>query len=859
MNIKHLKTFLLILFVLKVFFLNAQNQTDVDLNFPLDTFNNEIKTSAIQVDGKILVGGSFTSYNGTNYNRLIRLNSDGSPDNTFEIGVGFNGSVETVIIQPDGKILVGGNFTSYNGTTQGNIIRLNQNGTKDTTFNVNTGFIHPIYYSSVSTIKIQNNGKILVGGSFSTFNDIPCKGIVRLNNDGTIDNSFTFNINLSGISAIEIQTDGKILAGAFGNYLNNTIVIGGLIRLNSNGTIDNTFNIGTGSNAPICSIKIQTDGKIIIGGQFDSFNGLNRARLLRLNTDGSVDTSFNNGSGFTINDACIVYDILIQSDGKIVIGGSLSVYNGSSQGGLIRLLSDGIFDATFNGGQGVIGTVYSINIDSNNKLIIGGNYKGYQKNYLQPIRYNKRYLMRLNQDGLIDENFITVKGFDEKIKTIKLQLDGKLLIGGGYYSYNRVLRNKLSRLNNNGEIDNSFNIGTGFNEEIETIEVTSNGKIFVGGQFTNFNGNSQNRLIKLNENGTIDNSFNIGNGFNENVLCIALQQDGKILVGGWFTQFNGVNKNFIARLNSDGSLDSSFNIGTGFNGEIRKIIVQADGKIIIGGYFSNYNGVVQNNLVRLNQDGSLDNSFTIGSGFNGRIMTFTQQISGKIVVGGEFTNFNGIGKNYVLRLNVNGDLDSTFNMGNGFNSYVSSVKNLENGKILIVGEFTQYNGSISNRIIQLNQDGTVDYLFNIGNGFNHDVNEFLTNFETNSLEVQQDGKIWICGQYSIFNNIDSNSLIRIKGLSVLNNNILNIEKQINIFPNPTNSSLCIDLGAQNTYENVYFHIYNNIGQTIHIGKIKSQITMINLDNFITQYGLYFIKIYNGVGENIITKKIVFNK
>ena len=112
---------------------------------------------------------------------------------------------------------------------------------------------------------------------------------------------------------------------------------------------------------------------------------------------------------------------------------------------------------------------------------------------------------------------------------------------------------------------------------------------------------------------------------------------------------------------------------------------------------------------------------------------------------------------------------------------------------------------------------------------------------------------------SIFNNIDSNSLIRIKGLSVLNNNILNIEKQINIFPNPTNSSLCIDLGAQNTYENVYFHIYNNIGQTIHIGKIKSQITMINLDNFITQYGLYFIKIYNGVGENIITKKIVFNK
>jgi uncharacterized delta-60 repeat protein len=850
------KSFFLIFFLHITLFVNAQNQADVDLAFPIDTFNSVIRTSAIQTDGKIIVGGYFTLYDGTNYNRLVRLNSDGSPDVNFDIGSGFNGSVFKVVLQADGKILVGGNFTSFNGTTRGNIVRLNHDGSEDATFNMGIGFFD-INYTTVNSIKIQTNGKILIGGSFVAYNGISCNRIIRLNSDGTSDNSFNVNTNLGGdVLTMEIQTDGKILAGGYFNYSHNSIVTGGLIRLNTDGTYDSTFNIGTGTNSnfPVSSIKTQPDGKIIIGGYFNSFNGLNRPRLVRLNTDGSIDINFNNGSGFDTAYVNSVYDVFIQSDGKILVAGALNVYNGSPHGSLIKLFNDGIVDSSFNAGQGVAGTVYTINVDATGKLIVGGDFKMYEKSYSQPTRY-KRYLMRLNSDSSIDENFITVKGFDERIKTIKLQLDGKLLVGGGYNSYNRLLKYKLSRLTTNGVSDNSFNIGAGFNEEIETIEVTADGKIFVGGQFTNFNGTAQNRLIKLNDNGSIDNSFSIGNGFNENVRCIALQQDGKIIVGGSFTQFNGVNNNYIARLNSNGSTDSSFTIGTGFNGTITKIIIQADGKIIVGGYFSNYNGLAKNNLLRLNQNGSLDASFAIGSGFNGGVMSLTQQSSGKIVVGGAFTNFNGFVKNYIVRLNVNGDLDSTFNTGSGFTNFVSSVKNLANGKILIVGDFSQYNGSLCNRIIQLNQDGTVDNSFTIGNGFSHDVNVYMTRFETNSIEVQQDDKIWICGQYSSFNNYNSNSLIRLKGSNILSDSTFNFKNEISIYPNPANEYITIDCGNLANVSGWNIKIVNTIGQEVFSGAMNTQQYVVPLNTWSGQ-GIYFVKIYDASNNLMNTKKII---
>ncbi len=148
--------------------------------------NGAVYTTILQPDGKILIGGQFTTYNGITANRIARLNTDGTLDTTFTVGTGADSSVNTITLQPDGKILIGGAFTTYNGTTVNHVARLNADGTLDTTFVTGTGT-----NGSVFTIALQPDGKILIGGWFTTYNGTTANYIARLNTDGTLDTTFT--------------------------------------------------------------------------------------------------------------------------------------------------------------------------------------------------------------------------------------------------------------------------------------------------------------------------------------------------------------------------------------------------------------------------------------------------------------------------------------------------------------------------------------------------------------------------------------------------------------------------------------------------------------------------------------------
>jgi uncharacterized delta-60 repeat protein len=211
----------------------SENNFDNTIGF--DSFVNSI---AIQSDGKIIVGGNFTTYKGVTNNYIIRLNSDGTKDLTFDNSIGFNTVVNTISIQSDGKILVGGAFTTYKGVSANNIIRLNSDGTKDLTFDNSIGF-----NNTVNAISIQSDGKILVGGSFSSYKGVTNNYIIRLNSDGSKDITFDNSVGFSGsVTKIIIQPDGEILVGgAFINYrlyINNSI-----IRLNSVGNSVSLLNL----------------------------------------------------------------------------------------------------------------------------------------------------------------------------------------------------------------------------------------------------------------------------------------------------------------------------------------------------------------------------------------------------------------------------------------------------------------------------------------------------------------------------------------------------------------------------------------------------------------------------------------
>jgi uncharacterized delta-60 repeat protein len=341
-------------------------------------------------------------------------------------------------------------------------------------------------------------------------------------------------------------------------------------------------------------------------------------------------------------------------------------------------------------------------------------------------------------------------GFNNTVNIIKTQSDEKILIGGLFTVYNNVSSSRITKLNSDGSIDNTFTIGTGFDNSTTTIQIQSDGKTLVGGAFTSYNGTTSNRIIRLNSDGSNDNTFITGTGFGSTVNTIALQSDGKTLVGGLFTSYNGTTSNRIIRLNSDGSIDNTFSIGTGFNNPVNIIAIQSDGKILVGGLFTSYNGTTSNRIIRLNSDGSIDNTFITGTGFNNAIQIIQIQSDGKTLVGGAFTSYNGTTSNRIIRLNSDGSIDNTFSIGTGFNFNVNAIQIQSDGKILAGGTFGSYNGTTSNRIIRLNSDGSIDNTFITGTGFNNTVN---------TIQTRSDNKILIGGNFTTYNSLSSEKII----------------------------------------------------------------------------------------------------
>ena len=450
-----------------------------------------------------------------------------------------------------------------------------------------------------------------------------------------------FDPNANGIvRSIAVQADGKILIGGGFTTLSPNggaaVTRNRIARLNTDGTLDASFDPNADSD--VYSIAVQTDGKILIGGNFTTLspNGgaaVTRNRIARLNTDGTLDASFDpNADSF-------VYSIAVQADGKILIGGDFTTL--SPNGGvavtrnrIARLNTDGTLDASFD--PKASDNVLSIAVQADGKILIGGSFTTLSPNGGAAVTRNR--IARLNTDGTLDASFNP--NADNTVFSIAVQADGKILIGGSFTTLSpnggaAVTRNRIARLNTDGTLDASFNPNA--DSDVSSIAVQTDGKILIGGNFITLSPNggaavTRNRIARLNADGTLDASFDPN--ANSDVLSIAVQADGKILIGGGFTTLspNGgaaVTRNRIARLNTDGTLDTAFDPNA--NGIVVSIAVQADGKILIGGNFTTLspNGgaaVTRNRIARLNTDGTLDASFDPNAS---GIVVFNRRASGR--------------------------------------------------------------------------------------------------------------------------------------------------------------------------------------------------------------------------------------
>ncbi len=362
------------------------------------------------------------------------------------------------------------------------------------------------------------------------------------------------------------------------------------------------------------------------------------------------------------------------------------------------------------------------------------------------------------QPGANDPTFDPGTGANATVEAIALQPDGKILIGGYFFAYNGTSQFGITRLSSDGVLDAEFTIGTGTgpgpsgHAEVLAIVLQPDGKVLIAGSFANYNGYPRKNIARLNGDGTVDLSFTPGSGASTIINCMALQEDGKILIGGNFTLYNGTAARYVARLNSDGSLDTGFSSGTGANWNVSALALQPDGKILIGGQFDEYNGTPRNYMVRLNSDGSLDPSFDPVTGADDFLHSIALQDDGKILIGGEFETYNGMPRNHIARLNSDGSLDPSFDPGSGTNQIVYCIVVRPDGKILIAGGFTEYDGMSRNRIALVNSDGNLDLGFDPGTGASHAVY---------ALATQSDGKIMIGGYFTSYDGIARSKIARI--------------------------------------------------------------------------------------------------
>ena len=354
------------------------------------------------------------------------------------------------------------------------------------------------------------------------------------------------------------------------------------------GSVDTSFNTGTGPNGPVLAVASQSDGKTIIGGAFTTVNGTTRIGVARLNTDGSLDTTFSPGTGSNGQ----VDSVTVLSTGTILVGGTFSTFNGGAHVGIVRLTANGSVDSTFDP-----------------DLQTSGNFA---------------------------------------ITAVLVQSDGKIVLPG---AVNATGNSLLVRLGPNGGLDSTFNFGTGANGAISALALQSDGKILVGGSFSTVNGVASGAVARINTNGTVDTTFNVGAGANGAVLAIAVQSDGGVVIGGTFSAVDSSTRYGIARLTSTGALDSTFIPTSDDYSSVNAIAIEPSGTIVFGGDFFDFDGYYTPDLVRVLPNGTIDEDFYAGDGPDDTVDAIFFSPSGQLLIGGLFTEVNDVPLNFVARLN----------------------------------------------------------------------------------------------------------------------------------------------------------------------------------------------------------------
>jgi len=690
--------------------------------------------TAPQSDGRVIIGGRFDSVQGIKRKDLARLNPDGSVDLTFEVAAGLEitnfdhaspREVTALALDSNGRILVGGGFDSIGGVKRREIARLNTDGSVDPTFNAGTAS------GSITVIAPQPDGTLFVGGGFSSFNGIARRSIVRLMANASVDPSFDSGRppSMGTVTSIAVQPDGLLLIGGANSCCGRDDFGPGLfarfLPQNPTGTrfelepAQYSFGVAdhfTVFEGPSAGVEGPGTANFVVHRTGDdskraSVEVITVAGTASANHDFEpVATSLVFEPGESAKAIAIAlrdddqpeadetFSILLQNpvNGSIQSGSGeirVAVLDNDRPGSAVRHRPGG-FENSQHNDTGLI-------VQPDGKVLVAN----------APDRTG---LWRFKPDQTVDESFTPFKNFN--IGAIALAPGGKIMVVDR--STDPV---RIRRLNGNGLSDETFqpNVAVGYDA---VLAVQPDGKVLVG----HFGA-----MARLNSNGAVDSSFKVKlDGF---ITAISLQPDGRIIVGGWFSVVNGVKRDSLARLNTDGTLDGSFNAGPmsplrgDLSTSIAAIALQPDGKLIVAGDFSEIGGITRKAIARLQVDGGVDGTFDAGKGPGNQlafvdssnpspIQSLALQTDGKILVGGLFTSFNGTARNGITRLHPDGLLETAFDPGPIFifredrsqlTGGIRFLALMSNGNIAFAGAYGSGDGGVNcdaNPFCQLNGD-----------------------------------------------------------------------------------------------------------------------------------------------------------
>lgn len=539
------------------------------VRFP--SIDGSIGTAAMLADGKLIVGGMFSTVGSANRQSLARLNPDGTLDTAFAPDLGTNAGVSVVVPLPHGQVLVGGSFTAPAATGHPNLVRLNADGSVDASFAPTT-----LVNWAVRAATVAADGRIIVSGG--SVDGSIALAIARLEADGSRDATFTspFQAGAQADRLIPLP-DGKILVA--GSLVRN----GGssyewLYRLMNDGTIDPTFG-GTGRlDGPVKSLSVYPNGDLLVGGSFSTFDGQPCRPLIRLKSDGHLDTEFVStsnvssivstaippdgavwigslggiwridGQGAVINNSLqpLLTSAMVSSavrlpDGSWLAAGTFTLVNGVARPGLARVTSSGEVDASFSPPTDLGLRDMVVAAASDGKVFVAGTPNSYGP--------ATRYVFRLNPDGSRDAGFETSGIPLAYIGSMQEQAPGKLLVAGSFDGTSGAPRNYIARLDTNGQIDSTF-FTPSVTRGIGQMRVLPDRRVLI------LHGTSSAAAV-LTENGAVDTSFQCAATDND-IRAIEPMPSGQWMISGSFYNVSGVSRPFMARLASNGSLDPTF-------------------------------------------------------------------------------------------------------------------------------------------------------------------------------------------------------------------------------------------------------------------------------------------------------------